>query len=80
MDKYTTITEAEEQFCFYKLGVAGSGMTALIDAMFAVDQAHRDRLRNAFPDLIEVVENYLNRPGYWTDLQRRFKHSVNPVS
>lgn len=67
-----TITEAEYTFCMYKLGNAGSGMTKLIEAIFALDSPNRAKMALGFPELVEVVNNYNFTKGYWPDLVKRW--------
>ena len=67
-----TVTEAESIFCMYKLGMEGSGMTALINAIFALDTNNRAKLAKGFPELVEVVNKYNFEIGYWEDLLKRW--------
>jgi rhamnogalacturonyl hydrolase YesR len=66
------ISDAEENFCFYKLGMAGSGMSALIEAIFKLDMPNRFKMAKGFPELVEVVNRYNNETGYWRDLVDRW--------
>lgn len=68
----STITEAEEKFCYFKLGMAGSGTTALIEAIFKLDMPNRMKMAKGFPELVEVVNRYNNERGYWKDLVDRW--------
>ncbi len=56
----------------YRLQLAGSGMTALIDAIFALDINNRTKLAMGFPELVEVVNRYNFENGYWEDLVKRW--------
>lgn len=66
------VTPAEELFMDYKQQRTGSGYTALINAIFALDMNHRNRMAKGFPELVEVVNRYGNERGYWKDLVRRY--------
>jgi ABC-type ATPase involved in cell division len=76
----TYITEAEELFMHYKNGVAGSGMAALIEAIFKLDRPNRAKIALGFPDLVEVCNRFNNELGYWEDLQKRWKQEYNLVN
>ena len=67
-----TVTEAEQIFCMYKLGKEGSGMTALINAIFALDTDNRAKLAKGYPELVEVVNKYNFETDYWEDLTERW--------
>lgn len=69
------ISPAELDFMYYKHGVAGSGMTALIDCIFKLDMPNRIKLAKGFPELVDVCNRFNNELGYWEDLQERFKNS-----
>lgn len=56
----------------FKLNLEGSGMTALIKAIFALDPDNRAKIALGFPDLVEVVNRYNNEIGYWQDLVKRW--------
>lgn len=71
------ITEAERQFCMYKLGMEGSFFTSLIETMFRADIGNLALLSRAYPDLTEVVRRFRNEVGYWEQLCRDW-NSVNP--
>lgn len=71
--KVVTVSEAEELFCYYKQGVAGGGMTALINAIFRLDMENRAKIALGFPELVTVCNRFNNEIGYWEDLQERFK-------
>lgn len=75
-----TITKAEELFMFYKQGTAGSGYTALIDAIFKLDRPHRAKIALGFPELVKVCNRYNDEIGYWEDLQLRFKKAAPVVN
>lgn len=76
----TYITQTEELFMHYKNGMAGSGMTALIEAIFRLDRPNRAKIALGFPDLVEVCNRYNNEPGYWEDLQKRYEKEYNIVN
>jgi hypothetical protein len=69
------LTEAEQLFMHYKNGMAGSGMTALIDAIFKLDTTNRAKIALGYPELIQVCNRFNNEIGYWEDLQKRWKKS-----
>jgi rhamnogalacturonyl hydrolase YesR len=56
----------------YQLKLTGSGMTALINAIFALDTDYRAKIAKGFPDLVEVVNKYHHETGYWEDLVNRW--------
>jgi len=68
----TKVTMAEEQFCMYKLGMTGSGITALIDAIFKLDTQHRAKIALGFPELVTVINRFNFENGYWKDLVSRW--------
>lgn len=68
----TKITEAEEKFMHFKLGTCGSGYTALIKCIFALDTPNRTKMALGFPELVEVVNRYNFEVGYWEDLVSRY--------
>jgi hypothetical protein len=70
-----TVTEAEHTFCMYKLSLSGSGMTALINAIFALDTNNRAKIAKGFPELVEVCNKYNFETGYWKDLVERWNES-----
>jgi hypothetical protein len=70
------LSSAEREFCFYKVGTAGSFGTRLYECYFAADHINGAKLINAFPQL-EVARRYSQEPGYWEDLQKRFKKATN---
>lgn len=78
----TRITEAEEKFMHFKLGVAGSGYTALIKCIFALDMPNRTKMAKGFPELVDVVNRYNFETGYWADLVDRYNQeygsNINP--
>ncbi len=72
-----TVSEAEETFCMFKLGMEGSYMTSLITTIFKGDMNHRFKLAKGYPDLVEVCNRYNNESGYWQELVERW-NSLNP--
>ena len=66
------ITEAEETFCMFKLGMEGSFMTSLIETIFKGDIINRAKLAEGYPDLVMVINDYNNTSGYWKDLVNRW--------
>lgn len=66
------ITPAELEFIYYKQGTAGSFRTGLYDLFFKADFINQSKLESQWPDL-SVVRRYANEPGYWEDLQERYK-------
>ena len=70
-----TLTDAEIQLMHYKLGILGSGFTALIDAIWKLDRSNRAKIALGFPELVAVCNRFNNEMGYWEDLQERWKKS-----
>lgn len=68
----TNITEAEEIFCFYKLGKEGSYMTFLIETIFKADDKNQAKLAKGYPELVGVIQRYGNEKGYWSNLVDRW--------
>lgn len=66
------ISEAEEKFMHFKLGTSGSGYTALIKCIFALDTPNRLKMAKGFPELVDVVNRYNFERGYWEDLVTRY--------
>lgn len=62
------LTEAEKMFCMYKLGLEGSGMTALINAILVLDPHNRAKVALGFPELVRVIERFKNEDDYWQEL------------
>lgn len=75
MSTRPTLTETEILFMHYKNGMAGSGMTALIDAIFRLDRKNRAKIALGYPELVELCNRYNDELGYWPDLQRRWKEA-----
>lgn len=71
----TAITPAENLFMEFKRGYTGSGYTALINAIFALDTPNRQKMAKGFPELVEVVNRYNNERGYWPDLVSRYNEA-----
>lgn len=65
---------------FYKNGMAGSGYTALIDAIFKLDRINRAKIALGYPELVQVCNRYNDETGYWEDLQQRFKEAAHVVN
>lgn len=65
---------------FYKRGMAGSGFTALIDAIFKLDRPNRAKIALGYPELVQVCNRYNDETGYWEDLQKRFEQSAHTVN
>ena len=68
----TNVTDAEEIFCFYKLGKEGSFMTSLIETIFKGDDRNQAKIAKGYPELVEVVQRYGNEKGYWSNLVDRW--------
>jgi hypothetical protein len=75
METRPIITEAEELFMHYKNGMAGGGMTALIEAIWRLDAPNRAKIALGFPEIVEVCNRFNNEIGYWENLQKRWKES-----
>jgi hypothetical protein len=72
MEIKTNVTEAEEIFCFYKLGKEGSFMTSLIDTIFKGDDKNQAKIAKGYPELVQVLQRYGRERGYWPDLVKRW--------
>jgi len=68
----TNVTEAEEIFCFYKLGKEGSFMTSLIETIFKGDDRNQAKIAKGYPELVGVIQRYGGEKGYWKDLVKRW--------
>ena len=66
------ITNAEKEFCFFKLGLSGSFIESLINTAFRADIHNQHKLALGFPELIEVVIRYQTESGYWENLVERW--------
>ena len=71
-NKTTEITEAEEVFCTFKMGLEGSFMTSLIETIFKGDIPNRSKIAKGYPDLVDVCNKYNFESGYWQDLVNRW--------
>lgn len=69
------LTEAEVLFMHYKKGIAGSGMTALIEAIWKLDRKNRAKIALGYPELVTVCNRFNDEVGYWEDLQERYSQS-----
>lgn len=70
------LTETEILFMHYKNKMAGSGMTALIDAIWKLDRKNRAKIALGYPELVEVCNRFNDEIGYWDDLQNRYQASL----
>jgi hypothetical protein len=68
----TNVTEAEEIFCFFKLGKEGSFMTSLINTIFKGDDKNQAKIAKGYPELVQVIQRYGNEKGYWSNLVDRW--------
>ena len=68
-----SISNAEREFMFYKIGTCGSFHKALIDTIFRADHINQAKLALGFPEDVEVVQRFQNEAGYWEDLRQRWK-------
>ena len=66
------VTEAEREFCFFKLGLSGSFMESLINTAFKADINNQYKLSKGFPEIMEVVIRYQSEGGYWQDVVKRW--------
>lgn len=66
------VTEAEREFCYFKLGLSGSFMESLINTAFKADIHNQHKMSKGFPELMEVIMKYQSERGYWQDLVKRF--------
>jgi len=67
------ITEHEEEFCKYMLGMQGDFAKPLYDLMLRADRFNQAKLIKAFPKL-EIVPIYTNEDGYWTELTKKWNY------
>ena len=74
------LTEAEVLFMHYKKGMAGSGMTALIDAIWKLDRKNRAKIALGYPELVTVCNRFNDENGYWEDLQSRWREANQYVN
>lgn len=75
MQTKPVLSEAEILFCHYKMGLAGSGFTALIEAIWKLDRINRAKIALGYPELVEVCNRYNDEIGYWENLQARYSNS-----
>lgn len=73
METRPTVTETETLFMHYKNNMAGSGMTALIEAIWRLDRPNRAKIALGYPELVTLCNRYNDESGYWEDLQARWK-------
>lgn len=66
------VTNAEREFCFFKLGLAGSFMDSLINTAYKADIHNQYNLAKGFPEIMDVVMKYQREKGYWADLVERW--------
>ena len=74
------LTETEVLFMHYKKGMAGSGITALIEAIWKLDRKNRAKIALGYPELVTVCNRFNDEVGYWEDLQQRFKQTSEPIN
>ncbi len=65
------VTNHEEKFMEYKVGLAGSFRSSLYDTFFKGDIENRKKLISVFPEL-EVALRYSSVKGYWRELVERY--------
>jgi len=80
MQTRPTLTEAEMLFMHYKKGMAGSGMTALIEAIWKLDRKNRAKVALGYPELVTVCNRFNDETGYWEDLQARWKEATQFIN
>ena len=80
MQTRPTLTEAEMLFMHYKKGMAGSGMTALIEAIWKLDRKNRAKVALGYPELVTICNRFNDETGYWEDLQSRWKEANQFIS
>lgn len=66
------ITESEQKFCEFQYALTGSFYTLLIRAILQADIHNRQLLARAYPELVEVVNNFQNKIGYWEELEEKY--------
>lgn len=69
-------SEVEKNFyhCLYS-GTGGNFYTRLFNLIMSADIHHQIKLSVSFPEEVEVVRKYQNRPGYWENLIKRMNDS-----
>lgn len=80
MSTRPTLTETEVLFMHYKKGMAGSGMTALIDAIWKLDRKNRAKIALGYPELVTICNRFNDETGYWEDLQARWREANQYVN
>lgn len=70
-------SEAELQFYYYMRGRCGSGIKALITAIFALDMENRAKLALGFPELVTICNRYNTEPGFYDNLLKKIDNYYN---
>ena len=73
------LSSAEWELYFWRIGTAGSFITALFNVAARADLNNLARLSLGFPDEIAVYRRYADLPGYWEALQRRATPALTPA-
>ena len=60
--------------------MAGSGMTALIEAIWKLDRNNRAKIALGYPELVTICNRFNDENGYWEDLQSRWKEANQYVN
>jgi hypothetical protein len=68
----TLVSHDEALFVRHKLGQASSGEEALIQCIYSLDKAGRQKMALGFPGIVEVVNKYNFERGYAKDLISRY--------
>ena len=63
-----TLDEAKKEFYFYQQDQAGGFFTALLNALMKADHENFALLREAYPELADVVKKFRGTEGYWETL------------
>lgn len=56
---------AEFEFFHYMNGKSDAFKQALFDAIFYAPSEDKELIRQVYPDLVQVVDDYQNIPGYF---------------
>lgn len=70
-------SEAELQFYYYMRGTCGSGIKALITAIFALDVENRERMAKGFPELVSICNRYNTETGFYDNLLKKIDNYYN---
>lgn len=57
------------------LGIGGSFYTKIIDAMWSAHPLYKQKLVDAFPELISIYR-YITEPGYWEEFKKKYRINI----